>query len=324
MSDCLTWRRLRRLSLFDLEVFLLLSQKLNSNQVAESLGILPSKVSRTLSGLREVFDDPLFVRRQHGFEPTAVAVGLYPQVDALLEVARAIPGRRSAQQAEGKRPQIRVAVPTIFAPGLLHFLKSRAESKGQELDVAVVPGVNGPGRVGEGQQIDLAVYCAFSPWKEGDSKRICQSIHTRVVAVRDHPIWDRISELHLALLDYPFVVTEVPNFNEGRDPIEDYALSLGRTLEVEARVASLPDLVNVLSEGKAYSFIGGYSCKEYLESHPDLVTSRLPYSFLQQVRRLFHGPSAELGVYLYRNEAANCPEWLEAALCEFVSQNVGR
>ncbi len=57
-----------------------------ASTVAQRLGLSPSAISHSLSRLRDLFDDPLFIRRPHGFEPTRRAEELGPQVEALIEL----------------------------------------------------------------------------------------------------------------------------------------------------------------------------------------------------------------------------------------------
>jgi DNA-binding transcriptional LysR family regulator len=56
---------------------------------ASRLGLTQPAVSHTISRLRDLFDDPLFLRRPHGVEPTARALELAPQVQAIIDSARA-------------------------------------------------------------------------------------------------------------------------------------------------------------------------------------------------------------------------------------------
>lgn len=55
--------------------------------VAHRLGLSQSAVSHALGRLRALFDDPLFIRRPHGLEPTRRALALGPRIDALIELA---------------------------------------------------------------------------------------------------------------------------------------------------------------------------------------------------------------------------------------------
>ena len=55
-----------------------------ASEVAQHLGLSPSAISHALARLRDVFGQPLFVRRAHGLEPTHKALELGPRIEALL------------------------------------------------------------------------------------------------------------------------------------------------------------------------------------------------------------------------------------------------
>lgn len=76
---------LRRLDLMVLLVFLGLLRQRKAALVAEQLGVTPSTISHALQRLRDVFGDPLFLRRPHGLEPTDVALQLEAPVRAAVE-----------------------------------------------------------------------------------------------------------------------------------------------------------------------------------------------------------------------------------------------
>lgn len=54
---------------------------------AERLGLSQPAISHALTRLRELFGDPLFVRRPHGLEPTRRALELGPRIEALIAMA---------------------------------------------------------------------------------------------------------------------------------------------------------------------------------------------------------------------------------------------
>jgi DNA-binding transcriptional LysR family regulator len=86
MSDIDT-NKLRRLDGGLLLVFRELLRTGRASLVAERLGLSQPAISHALSRLRDLFGDPLFVRRPHGFEPTRRAIALGPQVEALIALA---------------------------------------------------------------------------------------------------------------------------------------------------------------------------------------------------------------------------------------------
>lgn len=80
--------KLRRL---DLTLLLVLDEALRHRKLAEvanRLGLSAPAVSHALARLRDIFDDPLFIRRPGGVEPTPRCLELAPLVASLLGLAR--------------------------------------------------------------------------------------------------------------------------------------------------------------------------------------------------------------------------------------------
>jgi DNA-binding transcriptional LysR family regulator len=103
--------KLRRLDGGLLLVFRELLRTGRASVVADRLGLSPSAISHALTRLREVFDDPLFIRRPHGFEPTRRAEELGPQIEALLELANRTVTRDARFDPAGSRRYFRFAAP---------------------------------------------------------------------------------------------------------------------------------------------------------------------------------------------------------------------
>jgi len=75
----------------DLNLLVVLQQLLRERHVsnaAEQLGMSQPAVSRALQRLRDVFDDELLVRTSQGYDLSARAVSLLPQLDQLLDDAK--------------------------------------------------------------------------------------------------------------------------------------------------------------------------------------------------------------------------------------------
>src|SRR5260370_26623015 len=70
-------------------VFRELARTRRTTEAARRLGVTQSTVSHALARLRDLFADPLFVRRPHGLEPTPRALELAPRIDSLIDMAGA-------------------------------------------------------------------------------------------------------------------------------------------------------------------------------------------------------------------------------------------
>src|SRR3984957_13062896 len=67
-------------------IFRELLARRQASAVAAQLGLSPSAISHALRRLRDLFGEPLFVRRSHGLEPTQRALELAPRIEALIEL----------------------------------------------------------------------------------------------------------------------------------------------------------------------------------------------------------------------------------------------
>jgi DNA-binding transcriptional LysR family regulator len=88
--------QLRRLDLTLLLVFLGLLRHQKAADVARDLGLTQSAISQALRRLRDVFGDPLFLRRPHGMEPTATALAMEAPVTRAVEALRGALGESRA------------------------------------------------------------------------------------------------------------------------------------------------------------------------------------------------------------------------------------
>jgi DNA-binding transcriptional LysR family regulator len=77
-----------RLQAIDLNLFVVfhaIFREAHITRAAQVLGLSQPAVSHSLSRLREIYQDPLFVRRGPRMEPTPVARSLWPQIQSALE-----------------------------------------------------------------------------------------------------------------------------------------------------------------------------------------------------------------------------------------------
>lgn len=95
-------------------VFRELARTRRTTEAARRLGVTQSTVSHALTRLRDLFGDPLFVRRPHGLEPTQRALELAPRIDALVDMAGAVLAREGFDPARSER-RFRVATAEFVA-----------------------------------------------------------------------------------------------------------------------------------------------------------------------------------------------------------------
>jgi DNA-binding transcriptional LysR family regulator len=111
-------------------IFRELLARRRASAVANQLGLSPSAVSHALARLRDVFGDPLFIRRSHGLEPTQRAIELGPRIEALIEaIGQTVSGDAAFDPGISRRRfRIAVADPigTLIGPALVNSFRNEA------------------------------------------------------------------------------------------------------------------------------------------------------------------------------------------------------
>ncbi len=126
----LDYNNIRRLDGGLLIVFRELLRKRRTTDVARTMGLSQSAVSHALARLRDVFGDPLFIRRSHTLEPTRRAIELGPQIEALLELTASTLSGTDQFAPETSTRHFAIAWPetfaVIFGAALIRVLQRQA------------------------------------------------------------------------------------------------------------------------------------------------------------------------------------------------------
>ena len=121
----------------DGNLLLIMQQLLQHHSVsktAEALSLGQSTVSHALTRLRELFDDPLFLRRPHGLQPTKFALELEPKIEALLTQIEATLRLGDKFDSQHAQREFKISAPEfvtiILAAPVLNHLSKVAPSVG--------------------------------------------------------------------------------------------------------------------------------------------------------------------------------------------------
>src|ERR1700691_4704965 len=128
--DVIAERNLRSVDLNLLVVFDTLMAERNVTRAAERNGLSQPAVSKALNRLRFLFDDPLFVRRDRGMEPTAPARELAgPIHGALADISRTLT-LPAAFEPSIARATVKIATIDLYhtklLPSLVRHLRRHA------------------------------------------------------------------------------------------------------------------------------------------------------------------------------------------------------
>ena len=261
MSD-FDFNQIRKLDGGLLLVFRELLRTRRATTVAERLGLSSSAISHALARLRELFDDPLFVRRPHGLEPTRRALELAPNIEALVNLTG-----QTLSKGEGFDPArserfFRFAAPefltALIGADLLNRLKTAAPKVTFGLAFTAEEDAFRALRSGE---IEFALG-RFGAARPGFTNETLFSDRYCVAARRNHPQIDGpLSEQQWRDIGHIFAWSRSETGGDTSESDE------GRTV---ARLAAVPQWMTALL--MAASTDGLVTCPRRLaERHADLL-----------------------------------------------------
>jgi DNA-binding transcriptional LysR family regulator len=192
----------RNLDLTLLELFDCVRRTHNLSAAGAQLGLSQPAVSRALGRLREIYGDPLFVRRARGVMPTPFAEALGAPVAAALQTLRSTFERQGFDPRQEGR-SFRVAMSDIgerlFLPRLMTHLAQHAPGVSVE---AVSPGEVDLQESLQSGKVDLAVGFLGALSKQMHQKRLFRERFI-YVARQGHPVVEgRLRREQLRLLPH--------------------------------------------------------------------------------------------------------------------------
>jgi DNA-binding transcriptional LysR family regulator len=215
--------------------------------VAVELGLTQSAVSQALRRLRDIFDDPLFLRLPHGLEPTAAAMAREAPVRAAVEALRqALGGGVSPFDPASARRVLRLAAIDAEQAMLVPPLVQAATDEAPGVQITVTPLARQPAidALIDGD-VDLAVGVYF----DAPPVLIATPLYRQGYAVVGRP--EVLGPLPMTLERYAALPHVLLSPGGGLRGIADEALmAQGLTRHVVAAVpAAFPALVAVARSG---------------------------------------------------------------------------
>ncbi len=182
----------RELSRVDLNLLIslqVLLEECNVSRAAERLHITQPAMSKTLSRLRQLFDDPLFTRASHGMQPTPRALELHSDLEPLLRNIQQLVSQHSFDPAS-YQGQITIALSEYIGIGLLPRLMARLQHRAPGLTVRTITRVENQLEQLASGTLDLAIHIKHVGYKDDF---ICHSIGSSppvILARQGHPLGD--------------------------------------------------------------------------------------------------------------------------------------
>ena len=174
-----------------MRVFLAIWDTHSLTLAADRLALSQPAVSHCLKRLRDVFQDPLFVRTAEGMQPTGAAVRLHEPIDRALDLIYGAMQRHAGYDPATSTRRFRISMSDMsayyFLPPLLAEFENSAP--GVRLDIVPVPLANVEAGMRSGD-IDLAV--GYVPGLSGDCVAEALFVDEHICMVRSgHPIVGR-------------------------------------------------------------------------------------------------------------------------------------
>lgn len=235
-----SYAQLRRLDLTLLLVFAEAMRTRKLGAVAERLGLTPSGVSHALTRLRDIFQDPLFLRHATGVRPTPRAIAMLDDVNAAIAaLSRTV--EQSAFDPASIRRVFRIAAldfgVTMLAPHLIELIAKSAP--GVQLSFMALHKAEALRSLADGQ-IDIAI-AVFHEAPPGFKRRVLAKESFVTVARRKHPkLRGGLTLRRFVELDH-LLVSPVGDLD---GPVDDALRQVGKTRRV---VAALPQFLAALA-----------------------------------------------------------------------------
>lgn len=227
-------------------VFLGTMRHRKATAVAAEMGLTQPAVSHALKRLRNLYNDPLFLRRAHGLEPTALAHELEPKIRRIVRLlSETLEGAEDFDAASAKI-DLRIAAFDYELSGLIPDLVADLQSAAPNINVHSFPIHNQDALDALIQgQIDLSVGF-FSFPDEGEASFAFEKLYeeTYVLAGRlDHPLFDKELTLDsIAAARHLLISPRGPVRN-----LVDHALSLsGKQRTIQTIVPSLFSALSIV------------------------------------------------------------------------------
>jgi DNA-binding transcriptional LysR family regulator len=235
-----------------LRAFSVLLAERNVSRAARHLHVTQPTVSGMLSRLRVIFDDPLFVRTQHGLLPTPRAEALAPGLQQLIDDATALVSSKIFD------PQTSTATPifsvndymqSVLMVPLIASLRQMAPHMNVGIRNLVVAALTSMLARGD---IDMAITIPEFTDSTLNTQFLYREEYVAVVR-KEHPIRARRPSLK-KFLSYEHVLVS-PSAGSFKGPVDEALKKIGATRRVAVSVPSFFVLTEVLQEGDFIAFM---------------------------------------------------------------------
>ncbi|MFS1425132.1 LysR family transcriptional regulator [Shewanella sp. 10N.286.48.B5] len=195
-------KQLSRLDYFTLKVLIGLFEFKNGSIVAEKLNSTQPKISRALSNMREVIHDELFIRKQYGLQPNAMASRLYPLAKNIIAAYDQMAVVANTQPEQHK--VLHIAAPEQMSSFIFKSIEQVSKSLNISLTVDINPWTENVEQLIVQGKLDYAISSREFMHENVINNKL-GDIEFRFLAVKKgHPILQKPISLE-TILDYRLI-----------------------------------------------------------------------------------------------------------------------
>jgi len=175
-------------------VFLGLMRHRSATLVAKEVGLTQPAISHSLKRLRKLYDDPLFLRKSNGLEPTALARRLEPEINEIVQMISSTLSAPDRFDPQADEHTMRVSAFDYELSAVVSPLIARLATTNPNIRIISLPLSSGQalGALSEGR-VDLAIgYFAPADLAAGNAEFIVEHLYAEkyaVIARRCHPLF---------------------------------------------------------------------------------------------------------------------------------------
>ncbi|MBC6428786.1 MAG: LysR family transcriptional regulator [Cellvibrionales bacterium] len=203
-------QRLSRMDLNLLVALQVLLEEQNVSKAAARLFITQSAMSKTLSRLRELFDDPLFTRSAHSMVPTPKAIELHSSLEEILLKIDALVGAGEIDPGQF-RGQFHISALDHFILPMIPSLVEIFQTEAPELRIKMSMDVEEQFKSMAEGRIDLAIGPRRLEYQDDFIvEHLCETQPVFLLRT-DHPLKKLENPSWRDLMQYPEVALKVPS-----------------------------------------------------------------------------------------------------------------
>ncbi len=296
-----------------LKVFRALIEVKNTRKAAELLHLSQPAVSRSLSRLRDYFDDELFIRTSYGLEPTSKALEIGSRLPAALDLLMEAVHGNDKFDPSFYHGKVTLAINGFIAQWLAPPLISRIVKEAPNIEVHITNWESTtPALLAEGQ-VQIGVnYFPLDISKQLVQKKLGEEDFVVVCRI-DHPINKSfIDPEHFQL--YPIASLLIPNWNEFRNHTAAVLKPFNISPKIQLRSSHLNIILNALQETDML-----LPCSKLLAGTLNPEKFKLIAVDSQVFQSIHLGNFAMVAANKTRRHPLN--EWLQKCISECVTEN---